>query len=183
MPPCTPSVALRLEAGLVSVRAQVKVLMINYWLKLIFFSEGLEPLTHLDAFQSDWKSFVVKEMQQIGFSPNIFIAMGYTNTKAAVKCRICVIERQDHVSQMGTNSVVTYSAFTMSSYFSSLMSTKIIQAFTLARLNMLPSKLLDGKFQNIPFSECLCPCKSNQVETVTHVLYACLLYTSPSPRD
>ncbi|KAJ7330057.1 hypothetical protein JRQ81_016231 [Phrynocephalus forsythii] len=135
--------------------------MINYWLKLIFSTEGLAPLVLTDSFQSEWKQLVVKEIHQIGFSNSILKEMGYINAKAAVKRRIWDIELQEHVSLLGNHSGVTYNEFTIPRYLTGSMPPKIIRAFTLARLNVLPSKLLDGKFQNIPLLNCLCPCEMN----------------------
>lgn len=87
-PPYTPSIVLCYEADLVSINAQAKALIINYWLKLVFSMEGLAPLTLQDSFQTEWKHILSKELVQIGFSPNILIAMGHANAKVAVKQRI-----------------------------------------------------------------------------------------------
>ena len=38
VPPCTSNVALCLEVGLISIKAQAKVLMLKYWIKLMFLS-------------------------------------------------------------------------------------------------------------------------------------------------
>ena len=43
VPPCSSTVALHLEVGLISIKAQAKVLMLKYWLKLIFFIRRLGP--------------------------------------------------------------------------------------------------------------------------------------------
>ena len=56
------------------------------------------------------------------------------------------------------------------------MSTKTRRAFTLVRLNVLPSKLMKGRFQHMPISDCLYPCNDGQVETVGHVLLYCPFY-------
>ena len=51
-----------------------------------------------------------------------------------------------------------------------------IRAFTLARLNVFPSKLLEGGFRGLPASDCLCPCNNDKVESVGHVLLFCSCY-------
>ena len=56
------------------------------------------------------------------------------------------------------------------------MSPKAIRAFTLTRLNVLPSKFLEGRFQGLPTSDCLCPYNSDKVESVGHVLLFCTCY-------
>ncbi|KAJ7327038.1 hypothetical protein JRQ81_016797, partial [Phrynocephalus forsythii] len=86
---------LCLEVGLVSIRAQVKVLMIDYWLKVIFFTEGLDPLVLIDSSQSEWKQLVVKEIRQTGFFNSILKAMGYNDAKVVVKLRIWDIESKN----------------------------------------------------------------------------------------
>ena len=176
VPPCTSNVALRLEVGLKSIKAQAKVLMLIYWIKLIFSLEGLAPLILLDSFQSEWKKHITEEILKIGFSPSILIAMGLTDAIKAVKLRVWDIELQDHVGQLGKYNFLKKSAFITSSYLASTMSSKAIRAFTLARLNVLPSKLLEGRFRGLPASDCLCPCNSDKVETVGHVLLFCTCY-------
>ena len=41
---------------------------------------------------------------------------------------------------------------------------------------MLLSKLLERRFQAIPYSDSLCPCGGGEVETVGHVLVYCHFY-------
>ncbi|KAJ7341723.1 hypothetical protein JRQ81_006552, partial [Phrynocephalus forsythii] len=50
------------------------------------------------------------------------------------------------------------------------------RAFTLARLNALPSKTLEGRYQGLPLLDHNCPCTNNQLETVEHVLLICNYY-------
>ena len=54
-----------------------------------------------------------------------------------VKLRVWDIELQDHVRQLGKYNFLKKSAFITSSYLASTMSSKVIRAFTLARLNVL----------------------------------------------
>ena len=129
-----------------------------------------------DSFQTEWKLELTKEIRQMGFSTNVLLAMGHVGAKAALKQRIWDIELQEHMSQSGKYSVVTNNAFTISSNLTSTRTTKTRRAFTLVRLNVLPSKLMEGRFQHTPISDCLCPCHDGQVETVGHVLLYCLFY-------
>ena len=122
------------------------------------------------SFQSDWKLQLTKEIRQLGFSTNVLLAMGHVGAKAALKQRTWDIELQEHMSQSGQYSVVTNNAFTISSYLTTTMTIKTRRPFTLMRLNVLPSKYMEGRFQRIPISDCLCPCNDGQVETVGHVL-------------
>ncbi|KAJ7332741.1 hypothetical protein JRQ81_014921, partial [Phrynocephalus forsythii] len=108
----------------------VKVLMIKYWLKLIFSSEGLAPLMLIDTFQSEWKKHIIAEISKLGYSPSTLIAMGLTEAMNAVKQRVWDIELQNHVAQLGKYYVLK-SAFTISPYLASLISSNARRAFWL----------------------------------------------------
>ena len=108
-----------------------------------------------DSFQSAWKLQLTNEIRQMGFCTNVLLAMGHVRAKAALKQRIWDIELQEHMSQVGKYSVVTNNAFTISAYLTRTMSTMTRRAFTLVRLNVLPSKLMEGRFQQTSILDCL----------------------------
>ena len=111
----------------------------------------------------------------MGFSTNVLLAMGHVGAKAALKQRTWDIELQEHISKANTVLLLIMPLQNLHN-LRSTVSAKTRRAFTLARCNVLLSKLMEGRFQHIPISDCLCPCNDGQVETVGHVLLYCLFY-------
>ena len=102
----------------------------------------------LDTFQFEWKKHITEEILKIGFSPSTLIAMGLTDAIKVVKLRVWDTGLQDHVGQLGKSNFLKKSAFITSLYLASTISSKATRAFMLARLNVLPSKLLDQKISS-----------------------------------
>ena len=64
----------------------------------------------------------------------------------------------------------------MAPYLQNLIIPKYRRAFTLVRLNVPPSAILEGRFQRIPLENRVCPCGDGSIESVAHVLLSCTFY-------
>lgn len=43
-------------------------------------------------------------------------------------------------------------------------------AISLARFNLLPSMVTDGRYSKTPYAECLCPSNQGCIETIPHIM-------------
>lgn len=66
--------------------------------------------------------------------------------------------------------------FILLCYFKDLWELRDRMAFTEAWLILIPSAILEGRFRNMPDSECACPCVSNQDEDLVHTIVYIVLY-------
>ncbi|KAJ7344673.1 hypothetical protein JRQ81_000623, partial [Phrynocephalus forsythii] len=66
--------------------------------------------------------------------------------KAVIKQRIWDVELQEYQSLLVSSSADRSNVFTLPFYLKSISLPKHRRALTLARLNVLPSRLLDGRF-------------------------------------
>nr|XP_016853653.1 PREDICTED: uncharacterized protein LOC107983669 [Anolis carolinensis] len=178
VPKCVCNAILRLETGFLRVEARVWMVILNYWLRLSPAPLGLAPLTMKDNFQSSWQKKIVHKIASLGLSPELLTSMGYDQAKSLVKQRITDIEHQLDLSS--APSFITNgdsrSHTSPMEYLTMLEVANHRRAFTLARCHALPSAVLEGRYQKIPYSERLCPCDSGQIETTEHVLLQCLFY-------
>ncbi|KAJ7345915.1 hypothetical protein JRQ81_001865 [Phrynocephalus forsythii] len=58
-------------------------------------------------------------------------------------------------------------------YLSQLETYKFRKAFTLARCEAFPSVVLEGRFKSIPREQRLCPCGSDEIESIDHMMLRC----------
>ena len=63
--------------------------------------------------------------------------------------------------------------FISADYLCNLELMRHWRAFILACFNALPSALLEGRYSHISYDQHFCPCQSDMVETVKHVLLYC----------
>ncbi|KAJ7342182.1 hypothetical protein JRQ81_009534, partial [Phrynocephalus forsythii] len=105
-----------------------------------------------------------------------YFGHGFCNAKAAIKRRIWDVELQEHLAAHDKLSTVRNSSFRMANYLSNITIPKFRRAFTLARFNALPSRLLEGRYQGLPVDKRVCPCDEETIETIDHVLLECSLY-------
>lgn len=151
---------------------------IHYWLKLIFFPVGLAPLTLLDTYQSRWKATLLEKLKGLGIPQQTLIATGFEKARTTIRQRIWDVELQCHMSEMIKHPAIRDHGrgFSPANYLSGLQVPKYRRSFTLARFNVLPSALLQGRFEGKPYTARVCPCGSLEVETASHVLLRCRLY-------
>uniref|UniRef100_A0A670HL80 ribonuclease H n=1 Tax=Podarcis muralis TaxID=64176 RepID=A0A670HL80_PODMU len=181
VPPCAPNAALRLETGLLSVETRTWLRTFNYWLRLNLNPSGLLPLVARDAHRSRWSKVVHQKLLTCGLQAQHLLKMGLPKAKTIIDQRMKDIEQQNNLAYIKKFSA--WYAYLPPSHFdfrapylSTLTIPKLRRAFTLARLNMLPSAVLEGRYQGISFENRLCPCGAGCVETVSHVLLSCSLY-------
>ncbi|KAJ7319988.1 hypothetical protein JRQ81_019499, partial [Phrynocephalus forsythii] len=107
------------------------------------------------------------------------LQMGYTNAKYNLRQHIIEMERQQ---DLGTtlNRLLLDNALCPPKpvkYLYLPLTPKQRRALTLACFNALPSAVQEGKFNNIPYSQRLCPCNSGEIENISHVLLHCTFYS------
>nr|XP_016847415.1 PREDICTED: uncharacterized protein LOC107982573 [Anolis carolinensis] len=178
VPRCVSNAILRLETGFLRVEARVWMVILNYWLRLSLAPLGLAPLSMKDNFQSTWQKEILHKLASLGLSPQILTSMGYDQAKAQIKQRITDIERQIDLSNAPSfiTSGDSRGSTSPMEYLTKLEVANHQRAFTLARCHVLPSAVLEGRYQKTPYSERLCPCDSGHIETTEHVLLQCLFY-------
>ena len=106
------------------------------------------------------------------------LAAGYKKARATIRQQVWDVELQRHTSEMSKHLAIGDNGrgFSPARYLTKLQIPKYRRAFTLARFNVLPSALLQGRFAGKPYAERLCPCGLPEVESVTHVLLRCRFY-------
>nr|XP_034966343.1 uncharacterized protein LOC118082652 [Zootoca vivipara] len=181
VPPCVPNAALRLEASLPSVETRSWQRTLNYWLRLNLNPTGLLPLVLQDSHKSVWSKLVHQKLISCGLHPQQLLMMGHTNAKRLIGQRLKDLEQQNNLAII-KKSCPWFTFFSPSQleplprYLYKLTISKFRRAFTLARLDVLPSAVLEGRFQKIPAEKRLCPCGIGNTETVAHILLSCPLY-------
>lgn len=178
VPNCVSNPILRLETGMLSVEARVWIRKLNLWLKMFFVPTGLVPLILTDSFLSPWKVTLTLKLLSLGLSPSEITVLGYDKAKSVISQRIKDIDFQTHISQLTLHPVRESSRpGKYAKYFENLNVPKFRRAFMSARFNILPSAVLEGRFKKIPYEHRYCPCGSEEIENINHVLFGCSLYT------
>lgn len=181
VPSCVPNAALRLEACLPSVETQTWQRTFNYWLRLNLNPPGLLPLVMQDPYKSKWFKTVHQKLLTCGLHSQSLLSMGLIKAKSLIGQRLKDIERQNNLTIL-KKLCPWYTYFPPShfdspaSYLFKLTIPKYRRAFTLARWDVLPSAVLEGRYQKTPFEKRLCPCGDGNTETMSHVLLSCPLY-------
>lgn len=177
-PKCVPNAALRLEAGLYSIKAKVWIRTLCTWLRLNNSPAGLLSLMLLDKFQSSWLKGTLRKLATYGLSPEYLLSLERGRAKNIIKERLRDIEAQNDFNQLPITYKLLYNPQRphLANYLKVLDNAKHRWAFSRARFNALPSALLEGRYNKIPIEQRLCPCNSNEIETIGHVILYCPLY-------
>ncbi|XP_061446802.1 uncharacterized protein LOC133367087 [Rhineura floridana] len=180
VPPCISNAKLRYITGMPSIESQIWILKFRYWMKLIFEPVGLSPLILIDNFQSKWKKSLSLQLTSLGFSIPYVISLGRSKALLAITQRILDVDFQNVLSCLGPRfaSSPSLKPFTSAQFLYHLSIPRLRKAFTMAKFDVLPSALLEGRFNRIPQTESYCPCDSGAIETAGHVLLECRFYTS-----
>lgn len=178
-PKCTPNAVLRQEAGLPRVELKVWEQAISLWLKIHYNPKGLLPCFLAAVPYPPWLMQITNKIKQIGLNPeNLFIGT-LNKAKATITRRLYDIELQ----QEGALLPETYRClkawpnFAAAPYLTNITNEAYRWAFSRARFETMPSAVLYGKFTRVPMHARLCPCMSNKVESVTHILLSCEFYS------
>ncbi|KAJ7317895.1 hypothetical protein JRQ81_004057, partial [Phrynocephalus forsythii] len=111
----------------------------------------------------------------MGLSSQAILSMQWDEAKSALKQRIMDMERQADISSCPNVRVPDthkYHPLPMA-YLPQLETYKFRKAFILARCEAFPSAVLEGRFKNIPREQRLCPCGSNEIESIEHMMLRC----------
>ncbi|XP_053119402.1 uncharacterized protein LOC128330468 [Hemicordylus capensis] len=178
VPRCVPNAALRREVGMIRLETCYWRTIILFWLKFVFSCVGLAPLIKTDCFRFKWQTQIADKLAHYGFSQDEIIKLGYDRARIEIKQRIMDMELQEEVASLPKNIFLGDQIFNTkpASYLSLVTIPKFRRALTLARLNALPSAVMEGGFKGTPFSARLCPCGSGQVETIAHAILYCNFY-------
>ncbi|KAJ7344963.1 hypothetical protein JRQ81_000913 [Phrynocephalus forsythii] len=160
----------------VEVRAWLAIF--NFWLKLIFLLRTLTSLLFVDNYHPTWKRALSLKVKTYGLSMKCLIQADYEMAKQLLKQRILVVERHCDLGAT-SNNILTNPAlipFKPANYFFAHLTKNQRRAFTLARMNALPSAIQEGKFHKIPYSHRKCLCRTDRIQTLVHVFLHCPLY-------
>ncbi|XP_061485692.1 uncharacterized protein LOC133386086 [Rhineura floridana] len=175
IPPCVPNSVIRLEIGTQSIESIICTLKINYWLKLTLEPQGLASHILIDNFKSIWNNTTLNKLQYLGFSMQSIVQMGSETARVNIKQRIRDVDYQIHLEQ-ARKYRHNDRFFIPMPYLSNLNISKCRKAFTWVRMNVLPSAVLEGRYNKTPYAERLCPCGKREIETNVHVILHCSLY-------
>ena len=172
--------ALRFEVGYLKVEARAWLAIFNFWLKLTFQPIGLTSLVLQDNHQSPWKRAIYHKINRYGYSVESIQQMGYDKAKSNLRQRIIETERQQDLGIIRNRFTVDNALLPLkpAKYLYLPLTPKQRKALTLARFNALPSAVQDGKYNNTPYTQRLCPCNSGEIESISHVLLHCAFYSN-----
>ena len=139
------------------------------------------PQVIRDAHESAWFKMVRLKLLSCGLHAQHLLMLFPSKAKSLIDQRLMDIEQQNNLAK--TKKFCAWFAHlppshfdAPASYLHNLNIPKYRRAFTLARLDVLPSAVLEGRYQKLPREKRLCPCGDGNLETVSHVLLTCPLY-------
>lgn len=138
-------------------------------------------LTHLillDSYKSSWETAITKKLNELGFNKDAILKLDVDKAKFTIKQKILDIEGQMETASFPKHIVVSDQVLVSSPapYLFHVTLPKFRRALTLARFNMLPTAVLEGRFKKIPYELRLCHCDLGAIETTEHVLLYCQFY-------
>ncbi|KAJ7338059.1 hypothetical protein JRQ81_010586 [Phrynocephalus forsythii] len=111
----------------------------------------------------------------MGLSSQAILCMQWDEAKSALKQRIMDMERQADLNSCPNFRVPDthkYRPLPMT-YLSQLEIYKFRKSFTLARCEAFTSMVLEARFNSIPREQRLCPCGSDEIESIEHMMFRC----------
>ncbi|KAJ7326811.1 hypothetical protein JRQ81_016570, partial [Phrynocephalus forsythii] len=172
VPRWVPNAALRLEVGFMKVAVRAWLAIFNFWLKLIFLPRTLTSLLFVDNYHSTWKRALSLKLKSYGLSMECLIQVGYEMAKLILKQHILEVERHHDLGAISNNIAIDPALITFkpANYFFAHLTKNQHRAFTLARMNVLPSAIQEGKSQKIPYSH---SASAGEIELKHWHMYSC----------
>lgn len=144
---------------------------------MLFNSEGIVALILKDDVHNGWLKNIQKKLAQLGLSMCDLPLLGLERARLVIKQRIRDIEWQNDLACVADPFIKSvFRPQAMARYLTHLELYSYRRAFTLARFNVLPSAVAEGRYKKIPYHERICPCGQDEVETAEHVLLRCNFY-------
>lgn len=185
VPNCVPYSALCLETGQSLISTQAWLRVSNFWLK-VYFNHELTNAQHnlLDYLLEDshvafqyWEA----KMKSIGVWSDLLCSITRAEAFRIIRTRLLDIQIQNLKNLANKRCSPLFLHLPVShdkvpDYLFQLDNPHLRRAFTLARCNVLPSAVLQGRFNGIPMRERLCPCSSGAVESIDHIFFCCSLH-------
>ena len=172
------------ELGLHLLESRAWITTIKYWLRLHFRSQSSSLMASLltDSHCSKWSQSILYKINTLGIDINLLANSGETHILQTIKRRIWDIEKQiinARANQICSPSFLglSFPAKSMAQYFANLLNPFHRRAFMLARMNIFPSAVLAGRYQNIPYEQRVCDCHLGEPESISHILLSCPLFS------
>ena len=183
IPNCVPYAALCLETNQRLLETRAWLLTIKFWLRLVFNSESssLTSVMLSEQKSSNWFNYIEQKIQMLGIALDSLALAPVTYIYKIIKRRILDIELQalNEAARKTCSPLflgISPSPDKLAFYFSHLINPQQRRAFMLARFNILPTAVMTGRFQKIPYAYRQCPCKQGSIETIQHVFFYCPIY-------
>uniref|UniRef100_A0A670J379 Reverse transcriptase domain-containing protein n=1 Tax=Podarcis muralis TaxID=64176 RepID=A0A670J379_PODMU len=178
IPPSVAGAVMRLEVGWQALRYVALKTKLWLWLKLCFKPVGIAPLILRDDFQSSWEREVINEVQSCGLSHLYFESMTYNQARAVISRRLSDIARQEDIAQVKPGMFLGDQIYRTipAPYLAEIHYVEYRRLLTAARLNVLDSAILWGRYRGVPYAQRTCHCAMGAVESTEHILLACPSY-------
>lgn len=178
IPPSVAGAIMRLETGCQAFRYVALKAKLWLWLKLCFRPVGLAPLILRDNFKSPWEGEIVEEVQKCGLSSLYIESMTYSHAKAVIAQRLRDIARQEDIARVKPGLFLGEQMYRAAParYLADIHYVEYRRLFTAARLNVLDSAVLKGRYGGVPYDQRLCHCALGEVESTEHILMSCPFY-------
>ena len=183
MPNCVPYEALCLETGQLPLKDVAWYRTCKYWLRMYFDTSQTSLLYHLKKDSCPPVDGWLRKIKQIGLDPDTLGFLPFQSALRTVKQRLADINSQDLLRAANRSCSPLFWKLPLvvgrpPIYISILHNPEIRRAISLARCNSIPSAVLTGRFNNIPFNNRFCPCVLNIVETLPHILFHCPFHSA-----
>ncbi|KAJ7316967.1 hypothetical protein JRQ81_003129 [Phrynocephalus forsythii] len=142
----------------------------------------IEQLQH--PLRESWVKLVRPILHLYGINTESMPSFVSPSIKKLVKDKIYLCSKWKELAVVSLSPFSLYyplfkTSFRLESYFHNLTSAPLRTAFTALRFQTMPSAFLEGRHDNIPVSDRLCPCGSGEVNDVPHYLLRCPLHEQP----
>ncbi|KAJ7337996.1 hypothetical protein JRQ81_010522 [Phrynocephalus forsythii] len=153
---------------------------IKFWLRIHFHPDSNSLVYELlrDPYVSKWYQFIQSKIHRIGIDLDSLINCQESQILKIIHQRIWDIEYQTISSGLNpTCSPHFYGLMPTpglgANYMKHLINPCLCRAFMLARLNILPSAVLSGRYYNVPFEKRLCKLCLLEPDSTSHILLSC----------
>ena len=183
LPHCVPYAALCLEGGQQRIETRAWLRFLKYWVKICFFSSKDILLQALlaDSLLPKGLALFLKKIKTLGLSPDSMGSIPPPRVFQTIKNRVLDIEGQTLFSAALKVCSPLHFQLPLTlgrrpSYLHHLEQPQDRWAFTLARCNIVPSSLAQGRYKGLPTELRVCPCGQGKTESLQHMLFYCTLY-------
>ena len=138
-------------------------------------SNSLLALLPSDHYISNWSQAIAFKIKSLGIDLDSLANYGESHIFQTIKRIIQDVDVQGiHAGAGGSFSPralgLSYIPNVVALYFSNLTIPSCRTSFMLARLNVFPSAMVEGRYRKIPHIERTCRYSSMELDTICHIL-------------